>query len=105
MFVESEISIPQRICGSCFLRIDEPEVVGVGSALKTVGIRIEPTGVIDQAIRLSNRGDDRLVLGSLSNRIDTLLPLPEAFELFFFFLNNIFVSGINCFLGFNSRDR
>ena len=84
MFMQSKIFRSRRIGGCCFFRIEEPEVLGVGSALETVGISIKSIGVIDQAIRLSNLGNDRLVLGSLSNRIDTLLPLPEAFELFFF---------------------
>ena len=63
MFMQGKTSGSRRIGGSGFFRIEESKFAGVRRTLEVLGIAIESIGMIDQAIRLSNLGNDRLILG------------------------------------------
>ncbi len=98
MFVKSQTTVSRRSRGRGFCRIDESEVPRIGSAHKPVGKSIKSIGVIDQAIRLSNLGNDRLILGSLGCLIHSFFPTLKTLLPFFDLLNKLFVFRVNRFL-------
>ena len=61
--------------------------------------------MIDQAIRLSNLGNDCLILRSLCCFIDSLLPLRETFLSFFDLCDFFFVIRIDCLLRLDADNR
>ena len=59
--------------------------------------------MIDQAIRLSNLGNDRLILWSLGCFIDSLLPLLKTFLPFFGLRYNFLVIRIDRLFWLNTN--
>ena len=104
MFVQGKIFGSGRIGRGGFFRIEKSKFAGIRRSLEVLGIAIESIGMIDQAIRLSNLSNDRLVLGGLGCLIHSFFPLLETLLPCFDLLDKFFIGRVNGLLGFDPGD-
>ena len=105
VFVIGQV-VPIRIgiAGSGFLRVPKTELFRIGCSLEAVGISVEASGVVDEAIRLSNLRDPRLIFRSLRGFIHSFFPTGKTGIFVFNVRDLLFVCRIDRRFRFDSDD-